>query len=189
MKYLRQIVQVEIFPLEKTKALENICTEWKITEVTTGLNLVLTDMLQLYIIEISKAKKTLEKGQNNELAQWVLFLDNPNQEEVFKAMQTNKEVKEAMEDLDEISKQKELRRIAELREKAIKDDKNAITHALEDGKKEGLKEGREIGRAEGIKENQKEIAKKMLEKNFSIDEIQNLLSLTKDEIEELRTKI
>mgnify|MGYP004515720735 FL=1 len=69
MKYLRQIVQVEIFPLEKTKALENICTEWKITEVTTGLNLVLTDMLQLYIIEISKAKKTLEKGQNNELAQ------------------------------------------------------------------------------------------------------------------------
>ena len=69
MKYLRQIVQVEIFPLEKTKALENIFTEWKITEVTTGLNLVLTDMLQLYIIEISKAKKTLEKGQNNELAQ------------------------------------------------------------------------------------------------------------------------
>ena len=104
-------------------------------------------------------------------------------------MQTNKEVKEAMEDLDEISKQKELRRIAELREKAIKDDKNTITHALEDGKKEGLKEGREIGRAEGIKENQKEIAKKMLEKNFSIDEIQNLISLTKDEIEELRTKI
>ena len=182
MKYLRQIVQVEIFPLEKTKALENICTEWKITEVTTGLNLVLTDMLQLYIIEISKAKKTLEKGQNNELAQWVLFLDNPNQEEVFKAMQTNKEVKEAMEDLDEISKQKELRRIAELREKAIKDDKNAITHALEDGKKEGLKEGQILGK----KETQKEIARKMLEKNFSIEEIQDITSLSKEEIENIK---
>ena len=44
-------------------------------------------------------------------------------------MKTNKELKEAMEDLDEISKQKELRRVAELREKAIKDEKNAITHA------------------------------------------------------------
>ena len=190
-KDLNKVIGIIIldFPLEKTKALENICTEWKITEVTTGLNLVLTEMLQIYIIEISKAKRTLEKEPNNELAQWVLFLDNPNQEEVFKAMETNKELKEAMKNLDEISQQEELRRVAELREKAIMDEKNALAHALEDGKKEGLKKGMEIGRAEGIKENQKEIAKKMLEKNFSIDEIQNLISLTKDEIEELRTKI
>ena len=33
-----------------------------------------TEMLQIYIIEISKAKRTLEKEPNNELAQWVLFL-------------------------------------------------------------------------------------------------------------------
>ena len=198
-KDLNKVIGIIIldFPLEKTKALENICTEWKITEVTTGLNLVLTEMLQIYIIEISKAKRTLEKEPNNELAQWVLFLDNPNQEEVFKAMETNKELKEAMKNLDEISQKEELRRVAELREKAIMDEKNALTHALEDGKKEGLKKGMEIGRAEGKaegqilgkKETQKEIARKMLEKNFSIDEIQNLISLTKDEIEELRTKI
>ena len=198
-KDLNKVIGIIIldFPLEKTKALENICTEWKITEVTTGLNLVLTEMLQIYIIEISKAKRTLKKEPNNELAQWVLFLDNPNQEEVFKAMETNKELKEAMKNLDEISQQEELRRVAELREKAIMDEKNALAHALEDGKKEGLKKGMEIGRAEGKaegqilgkKETQKEIARKMLEKNFSIDEIQNLISLTKDEIEELRTKI
>ena len=185
------------FPLEKTKALENICTEWKITEVTTGLNLVLTEMLQIYIIEISKAKRTLEKEPNNELAQWVLFLDNPNQEEVFKAMETNKELKEAMKNLDEISQQEELRRVAELREKAIMDEKNALTHALEDGKKEGLKKGMEIGRAEGKaegqilgkKETQKEIAKKMLEKDFSIEEIQSLIPLSQDEIEKLKANI
>ena len=185
------------FPLEKTKALENICTEWKITEVTTGLNLVLTEMLQIYIIEISKAKRTLEKEPNNELAQWVLFLDNPNQEEVFKAMETNKELKEAMKNLDEISQQEELRRVAELREKAIMDEKNALTHALEDGKKEGLKKGMEIGRAEGKaegqilgkKETQKEIARKMLEKNFSIEEIQSLIPLNQAEIEELKATI
>ena len=173
------------FPLEKTKALENICTEWKITEVTTGLNLVLTEMLQIYIIEISKAKRTLEKEPNNELAQWVLFLDNPNQEEVFKAMETNKELKEAMKNLDEISQQEELRRVAELREKAIMDEKNALTHALEDGKKEGLKEGQILGK----KETQKEIARKMLERNFSIEEIQSLIPLSQAEIEELKTNI
>ncbi len=170
------------FPLEKTKALENICTEWKITEVTTGLNLVLTDMFQIYIIEISKAKKTLEIEPNNELAQWVLFLDNPNQEEVFKAMETNKELKEAMQNLDEISQQEELRRVAELREKAIMDEKNAITHALEDGKREGLKEGQILGE----KKKQQEIVKRMLAKNFSIEEIQDITSLSKEEIENIK---
>ena len=198
-KDLNKVIGIIIldFPLEKTKALENICTEWKITEVTTGLNLVLTEMLQIYIIEISKAKRTLEKEPNNELAQWVLFLDNPNQEEVFKAMETNKELKEAMKNLDEISQQEELRRVAELREKAIMDEKNALTHALEDGKKEGLKKGMEIGRAEGKaegqilgkKETQKEIAKKMLEKDFSIEEIQSLIPLSQDEIEKLKANI
>ena len=198
-KDLNKVIGIIIldFPLEKTKALENICTEWKITEVTTGLNLVLTEMLQIYIIEISKAKRTLEKEPNNELAQWVLFLDNPNQEEVFKAMETNKELKEAMKNLDEISQQEELRRVAELREKAIMDEKNALTHALEDGKKEGLKKGMEIGRAEGKaegqilgkKETQKEIARKMLEKNFSIEEIQSLIPLSQAEIEELKATI
>ena len=170
------------FPLEKTKALENICTEWKITEVTTGLNLVLTDMFQIYIIEISKAKKTLEREPNNELVQWVLFLDNPNQEEVFKAMETNKELKEAMQNLDEISQQEELRRVAELREKAIMDEKNAITHALEDGKREGLKEGQILGE----KKKQQEIVKRMLAKNFSIEEIQDITSLSKEEIENIK---
>ena len=170
------------FPLEKTKALENICTEWKITDVTTGLNLVLTDMFQIYIIEISKAKKTLEREPNNELVQWVLFLDNPNQEEVFKAMETNKELKEAMQNLDEISQQEELRRVAELREKAIMDEKNAITHALEDGKREGLKEGQILGE----KKKQQEIVKRMLAKNFSIEEIQDITSLSKEEIENIK---
>ena len=171
---LNKVIGIVIidFPLKKTERLENICTKWKITEVTTGLNLVLTDMLQLYIIEISKAKKTLEKDPNNELAQWVLFLDNPNQEEVFKAMKTNKDLKEAMEDLDEISKQKELRRVAELREKAIKDEKNAITHALKDGERK----------------KQQEIVKRMLERDFSIEEIQDITLLSREEIEEIKIK-
>ena len=41
-------------------------------------------------------------------------------------METNKELKEAMKNLDEISQQEELRRVAELREKAIMDEKNKM---------------------------------------------------------------
>lgn len=38
-------------------------------------------------------------------------------------MQYNKEIKEAMNELEKISEDKELRRVAELREKAIRDEK------------------------------------------------------------------
>ena len=73
-------------------------------------------MLELYIIEIPKVKRMLERKPNDKLAQWILFLDNPNDREVLRAMKENEEIKEAMEDLGEISKIKQLRRIAELKE-------------------------------------------------------------------------
>lgn len=129
------------YNLEKTKEVEQISTKWKIKEVTTGKEIVLTDMLELYIIEIPKVKRILEKEPNDRLAQWVQFLDNPNEKEVFKAMEKNKEIKEAMEELEEVSKIKELRRIAELKDKAIRDEKNGLRHAREEGRKEGREEG------------------------------------------------
>ncbi len=46
---------------------------------------------------------------------------------------TNEEIKEVMEDLGEISKIKQLRRIAELKEKTIRDEQNALAHVTEDG--------------------------------------------------------
>ena len=99
-------------------------------------------MLELYIIEIPKVKKILEKETNNELAQQVQFLDNPNEKEVLKVMENNEEIKEAMEELEEVSKIKQLRRIAELKDKAIRDEKNALAHTTEDGINIGLKRGR-----------------------------------------------
>ena len=99
-------------------------------------------MLELYIIEIPKVKRILEKEPNDKLAQWVQFLDNPNEKEVLKAMENNEEIKEAMEELEEVSKIKQLRRIAELKDKAIRDEKNGLRHAKEDGINIGLEKGR-----------------------------------------------
>ena len=65
--------------------------------------------LEMYIIEIPKARKILEKEPNNKLAQWVMFLNNPNESEISQIMEENKEIKKAMEELEEISKNKELR--------------------------------------------------------------------------------
>ena len=38
---------------------------------------ILTDKLELRIIEMPKAKRIWEKDKNNEIAQWMMFLDNP----------------------------------------------------------------------------------------------------------------
>ena len=88
-----------------------------------------------------------------------MFINDPNESEVSKIMEDNKEIKEAMNELEKISKDKELRRVAELREKAIRDEKNGLRHAKEEGIKEGIKEGIE------------QVAKKMLELNIPIQDI------------------
>jgi len=125
------------YELEKTKEVNKLNTKWKIKEVSTGKEIELTDVLELHIIEIPKAKKMLQKEPNNELAQWVMFINNPNESEVSQIMEKNKEIEEAMNELEKISKDRELRRVAELREKAIRDEKNGLRHAREEGKEEG----------------------------------------------------
>ena len=120
-------------------------------------------------IEIPKAREILKKDPNNKLAQWVMFLDNPNESEVSKIMNENEEIKEAMSELEKISKDKELKRVAELREKAIRDEKNGLRHAREDG----------------IKETEIKIAKKLKQEDMSIEKISEITGLTKEEIEKL----
>ena len=165
------------YNLEKTKEVEQISTKWKIKEVTTGKEIVLTDMLELYIIEIPKVKRILEKEPNDKLAQWMQFLDNPNEREVFKAMEKNEEIKEAMEELEEVSKIKQLRRIAELKDKAIRDEKNGLRHAREEGRKEGREE-------EKI-----EIAKRLLKIGLTTEQVIEATEFSKEEIEKIKNTL
>lgn len=85
-------------------------------------------------------------------------------------MKNNKEIEETMNELEKISKDKELRRVAELREKAIRDEKNGLRHAKEEGKIE-----------EKI-----EIAKRMIEKDIDIDTICEVTGLIKEEVLKLK---
>lgn len=170
-KKLNKVIGIIIldYEFEKTKEIDSISTKWKVKEVQTGKELELTDVLELYILEIPKARKILEREIDNELAQWMTFLDDPNKEEVSKIMEDNQDIKKAMNELEEMSEDEELRRLAELREKAIRDEKNGLRHA----------------RQEGIKEGIIEIAKEMKKQNYTNEEIQNITKLTKEEIENL----
>lgn len=99
-----------------------------------------------------------------------MFLNDPNESEVSKIMEDNKEIKEAMDELEKISKDEELRIVAELREKAIRDEKNGLRHAREEGKIEG----------------KIDVAKKMIEKGIEIDTICELTGLEREEILKLK---
>lgn len=136
-------------------------TEWKIMDKETQ-KVILTDKFELRIIELPKIKEE----EQEELIDWLLFLENPQSERVKTKMEENEELKEAVEKLEGMSEDDYMQRIADLREKAILDYNSGMGNALR----------------KGIKKGKLETAKKMLEKGMDIDTIIEVTGLSKDEI-------
>ena len=86
---------------QKTKGIEDPKTVWKVTE-DENKKQILTDHFELVIIELPKALKAYKKNKNNELLQWLMFLDNAKSEEVTQIMEENEDIKEAKEELEKI---------------------------------------------------------------------------------------
>ena len=152
--------------------IEELDSKWQII-CDKNDKILLTDDLELRIIEIPKAEKILNKDKYNKIAQWLMFFDNPNTERVEEIMKENEEVKKANSVLYEMSEDEKLQRLAELREKWDLDERSALGHAKEDGIIEGEKKAKI------------EIAKKMKAKGNTIEEIIELTGLSIEEIEKL----
>ena len=86
----------------------------------------------------------------------------------------NKYLKQAMEELQDLSNDPGFERIVESREKFLRDQAQRE------------KEGKEQDKKIGEEQKAKAIAKKMLEKGMTIDEIMELTELTKQDIEKLK---
>ena len=178
---LKRTISILITDFE-VKGLENIGmhSKWKIIEENKRKH-VLTDHLELHIIELPKVEKMRETKENSKLGEWLAFLENPESEEVEKYMEKNVNMKEARVKLEGISADARMQRIAELREKAILDEKEAKYT----GYMNGLEEGRRDGKEEGKKENARQIACKMKQAKFDLNTIRKITGLTKEEIEKL----
>ncbi len=149
-------------------------------------NLILTDKYELHYIQLPKFKRKCKKISNS-LEQWLTFFINDNLEEIRNM--DNEYVKKAEEELEYLNGDEEERRLAELREKAIRDEAaamdGAFTRGEEQGRRKGISEGRKEGIKEGIKEEKLQTAKKLLKKNMTIEQIIEITELTKEEIEKL----
>ncbi len=160
------------YELKQLKGIEELDTKWQILETKRGKR-ILTDDLELHIIEIPKAERILQKEVHNRIAQWMTFINNPNTERVEEIMKENEEVKKAKNVLHIMSKDEELQRLAELKEKWERDEISAQKAWKEDGLEEGRRE-------EKIK-----VAKKLKQMNMSIEVIKEATGLTNEEIENL----
>ena len=137
----------------------------------------MTDYFEIIIIEIPKVVKAYQKTPNDEVLQWMLFLDNLEKEEVARIMEENKDIKEAKEELERISQDDILRRKALNRTLEIADKLQLKKEA-----KEALKKEKNIGLQEGKTEKTHEVVRKMKEANLTIEQIAKIVELKVEEV-------
>ena len=136
-----------------------------------------SDDIEIVIIELSKFKKYMN---NTALADWVKFIINPKVIDM-----SNEEVKKAKEVLDELSQDEHERRLAELREKYIMDQKATEAAGYDKGLEQGLKQGFEQGIEQGEKNKTLELANKMKAQGLDSDTIHKITGISIDEINKL----
>lgn len=157
------VILITDYELKGLKKIEKYITKWNIREEEYQ-KIILTDAMEIYIIELPKFEKYKEKA-DNKLNSWVKFIENP---EVVN-MEENKEISKAKKVLEEISQDEHERYLAELRQKYIMDQK-----AIEDA-----------GYDKGLKAGTIAIAKKLKEQNVDIDIISKATGLAENEIKKL----
>lgn len=176
------VIFITTFNVDSLRGLKQYWTKWGIFE--ENLQIKLTDIFEVDIIELSKAKRLLKAGKFNgteelkDFRNWIKFLINPQFMEDAKMEDVNEEIKKAYEIWQDLNNSEEEREAAERRFMNL--------GSLEYAKKYEYNLGKEEGIAEGKAEQQKEIAKKMLDKGIEIEVIAEFTGLSEEEIKELK---
>ena len=176
------VVLIANFEFDKLREL-GVHSRWKIIEEERR-KIVLTEDLEFNIIEVPKMYKE-KQARDEKLIEWLKFLENPESKEVQGYMKKNENMKEAREKLDKMSKDEKVRKMAELRQKALMDEREAEYTGYSNGLEDGIKQGMKQGLEQGIGQGYREIAKKMKGKGKDINEIIELTGLSKEAIEKL----
>ena len=141
-------------------------TNWQIREKNHPKT-VLTDALELYIIELPKFDTTNLDNNQKLLNSWIKFIKNP--EEVIDM--PNSKIKKAQQVLEEISQDGRERYLADLRQKYIMDQTSLENYGYRKGMKAGIEQ----------------IIKRMIQMNLDINTISDLTNVPVSEINKLIT--
>ena len=161
------VIMFADFELKDFSKIEKYITQWNIKEKDYS-NCILTDLFQLYIIEMPKFTKY---STNTVLDTWVKFIKNPeviNMEDE----KNNDSLKAAKKVLEDISKDEHEIYLAELREKFIMDQKAIAAKGFEDGVQAGIEQ----------------IITNMLKQNVSLEDISKFTNLDIEKIKSIINK-
>ena len=153
--------------------------------------------MKWYFIELPKFRKA-HPDMEDKLNQWIAFIDNYDRGLVEMAEKKNKTIEKAREEMNYLTGDAAVRRLAELREKWEHDYADTkefgrlegLAQGLEEGFEEGIEQGRKEGKNQGIAEGEekkkREIAKELLKKGFETKLISEVTKLSIEEIELIR---
>ena len=170
--------------LDELKDIKSTGLKWQIKDSDTGVY-VLTDTLEVYIIELDKVRRLYKENPSSEIYQWMMFLDNPNSEEVDAIMKENKDICEATSNLEDICADEELQRFIQYKEKQEHDWASYREQSLKEGHEEGLKKGFE----KGSKIRETEIVSNMLRSGMPHSQILSLVGITQEELNNIISKL
>ena len=146
------------FEIEKHKNVKKILTEYEMREKNYG-NIVLTDKIKVYILELPKIERIKSKDESLNL--WIKFMKDLEVKKMVdkedkELEETIQAIQEAEKKYEELCQDEHARYIAELREKYIEDSISIKQLGYENGRKDGKKEGKKQGLAEGMKKGKEE---------------------------------
>ena len=144
----------------------------------------LTDMVKYYIIELPKFKK--KKPKVADLLEKWLYVIGGDRKMMEECKKENEEIKEAVEQLTQMSADEYERELYEIRERSRLTYNTEIYEARRQGEAKGKEEGVKEGIEKGEKESKLKIAKKLLERKMSTQEIAEITGLKEEEIEKLK---
>ena len=172
------------YTLDVTKEIPKYITTWNIRE-DEYRQFILTDVMEICIIELKKFKDFKDKSNHKDLNSWIEFIESPEVVDM-----SNKEIQKAKKVLEEISQDKHEQYLAELREKYILDQKaiesagydKGLKAGIEQGIGQGIKQGIKQGIEQGSKQTNLEIAKKMIAKNIDLKTICEITGLSMEDL-------
>lgn len=127
-------------------------------------NKILSEDIEIHFLQMPKCKEI-----ETNLGKWISFIKYKNKMEVSKIVKENRNIKEAEKKLKYLTGDEEVRRRAELKDRATKAYNTYIKYARQEGEKKGIQK----------------VAVKMKKNKIKIEKIIELTGLTKEEIEKL----
>ncbi|SDB33956.1 conserved hypothetical protein (putative transposase or invertase) [Desulfonatronum thiosulfatophilum] len=153
--------------------LQQLHSCFHLTDDATGHRL--TDVLEVHFLELPRLREAILAGpETDPLTQWMLFIDGESQEVIKMLAHDNKDIRQAYNLLEVISKDKLKRMAYEAREAELMDQRSRILSAEMKGREEGRVEGEEIGI--------RKIVQAMFARGMSLDDVAAITGLDREQV-------